>query len=74
MYTKYPVWPGPTYVVEVVAYAVDESHALANAAFGDVVLQVVLSGRQTVRSIWFAEPVSQPALPVLLKPTANCPD
>jgi len=71
LYTKYPVWPGPTYVVEVVEYAVDESQPLAHAAFGDVVLQVVLSERHTVRSTWLAEPVSQPVLPVLLKPTAN---
>jgi len=50
---------------------VDESQLLANAAFGEIVLQVTLSGRQMARSTWLVEPVSQPVLPVLLKPTAN---
>src|ERR671934_749166 len=73
-YVKGEKSPGDTTDFAEVAYAVVESQPLANAAFGDVTLQVTLSGAQTARFTWVGEPTTHAVVPVFAKNTENVPD
>ncbi len=56
-----------------VAYAVDESHPLAQAASSGGTLQVTLSSRQVARLTWVPVPLTQLVAPVFAKNAENVP-
>src|SRR2546428_808907 len=65
--------PGATALLACVAYAVGEIHPLAQAACGEVMLQVSLSAPHTAKFTWLAVLATHADVPVFAKNTENVP-